>query len=386
MDKDLSTPLGEKREAAVPDLHIGRFDIPDAPGLRFARRLRAGWNLGNTFDATRRGFSGPNEMVLETVWCGVRTTDAVIGAVAAAGFGTLRIPVSWHDHVDADLNISPRWLDRVQEVADMALRRGLYVILNTHHDETPEHLSFTKELYPTAERYLTRVWHQLCDRFAGYDEHLIFESMNEPRLKGHALEWRFTPEDPDCRAAAECVDLLDQAFVDTVRSSGGHNRDRFLMVPGYAAAPAHPLSGLFTLPEDPVPGRLALSVHAYTPYSFALDRTGETSFSLTDERQTGEITAFMDGLYRRFISKGIPVVLGEFGALDKGGPLRDRVDYTAFYVASAAARGMPCCWWDNNAFSGRGENFGLLDRRTCLWPYPQIVDAIMRYAPKDDMD
>ena len=381
-------PIQDPRaeDTVVPEISVRQYDVPDTQALRFVRRLGPGWNLGNTFDATRRGFSGPLEMMLEGAWCAVRTTDDMIGAVAAAGFGTLRLPVSWHDHVDADFNISPRWLDRVQEVADMALRRGLNVILNTHHDETPSHLSFMEASYPTAERYLTAVWRQLSARFSGYDEHLIFESMNEPRLKGHAREWRFDAQDPDCREAAACINRLNRAFVGAVRSEGGHNADRFLLVPGYAAAPAHALSDLFELPADPSPGRLAVSVHAYVPFSFALDAAGVTRFSPEDVGQTGEIDAFMDGLYRKFVSNGIPVVLGEFGAREKGGPLRDRVDYTAYYAAAAAARGMPCCWWDNNAFSGRGENFGLLRRQTCGWPYPQIVDAIMRCALRDETD
>lgn len=206
--------------------------------------------------------------------------------------------------------------------------------------------------------------------------------MNEPRLKGHAREWRFDAADPDCREAAVCINRLNQAFVDMVRSAGGH-KDRFLLVPGYAAAPAHALSDLFDLPADPSPGRLAVSVHAYVPFGFALDAAGVTRFSPADVGQAGEIDAFMDGLYRRFVSNGIPVVLGEFGAREKGGPLQDRVDYTAYYAASAAARGMPVCWWDNNAFYGRGENFGLLDRQTLKWPYPQIVSAVMRYALRD---
>ena len=369
-------------DIVIPEISVRQFDIPDTDALRFVRRLGPGWNLGNTFDATRRGFSGPMEMALEGAWCGVRTTDDMIGAVAAAGFGTLRLPVSWHDHVDADFNISPRWLDRVREAADMALRRGLNVILNTHHDETPSHLSFTEKTFPTAEKYITRIWRQLSACFSGYDDHLIFESMNEPRLKGHAREWRFDAADPDCREAAACINRLNQAFVDTVRSAGGH-KDRFLLVPGYAAAPAHALSDLFDLPADPSPGRLAVSVHAYVPFGFALDAAGVKNFSPADESQTGEIDSFMDRLYFKFVSRGIPVVLGEFGAREKGGPLRDRVDYTAYYAASAAARGMPVCWWDNNAFSGRGENFGLLDRRTLEWPYPQIVGAVMRYALRD---
>ena len=88
----------------------------------------------------------------------------------------------------------------------------------------------------------------------------------------------------------------------------------------------------------------------------------------------------MDKLYKTYVSKGTPVVIGEFGALDKKGNLQSRVDFSAFYVAYARSRGITCCWWDNNAFSGSGENFGLLYRRTGKILYPQIVEALLKYC------
>ena len=88
----------------------------------------------------------------------------------------------------------------------------------------------------------------------------------------------------------------------------------------------------------------------------------------------------MDKLYRKYVSQGVPVVIGEFGALDKGGNLQDRVDYAAFYIAYARSRGITACWWDNGAFSGNGEIFGLLDRKACGIAFPDIMEALDRYA------
>ena len=95
---------------------------------------------------------------------------------------------------------------------------------------------------------------------------------------------------------------------------------------------------------------------------------------------TREVSSFMNDLYKKFIANGIPVVIGEFGARDKGGNLQARVDFAAYYTASASARGMPVCWWDNHLFKGSGERFGLLNRRTCEWEEPCIVEALMKYA------
>lgn len=107
---------------------------------------------------------------------------------------------------------------------------------------------------------------------------------------------------------------------------------------------------------------------------------GEDSFSLTPGPKSGEIGAFMNDLYDKYISQGIPVVIGEFGARDKRGNTQARVDFAAWYAADAHSRGMPVCWWDNNVFTGSGERFGLLRRADCAWPCPQIVEALMRYG------
>ncbi len=363
----------------IPDINIYQFDMPESEALAFTRQLKIGWNLGNTFDAT---YDAPtkNEMAIESMWVGVKTTEEMIEAVKNAGFNTLRIPVSWHNHVDKDFVISEAWLARVQEVVDWTIKRDMYVILNTHHDVYPEYYYPSDEHYATAEKYITAIWSQLSARFAAYDEHLIFESMNEPRLKGTDIEWWFDTSNPKGLESAECINRLNQAFVDTVRASGEQNAERYLMVPGYCAAPAFACADYFRLPTDTAQNRLIVSVHAYTPYAFALEDGGTDKFNAFGAASTREIATFMNDLYKKFIQNGIPVVIGEFGARNKNDNLQSRVDFAAYYVAAASARGIPCCWWDNHAFQGSGELFGILDRRTCEWPHPELVDALMKYA------
>ena len=366
-------------DVTVPELeNLYVCEIPDNEAMAFLKQMGVGWNLGNTFDAWRDGPG--NEMDIEKYWCGVLTTEAMIDALVQAGFSTLRMPVSWHNHVDADFNISAPWLDRVRQVADWALDRGMTVIVNIHHDESPDFFYPSEACMDTSERYITRIWSQLAERFADCGDRLIFEAMNEPRQKGTDWEWWLDEDNPDCREAAECINRLNQLFVDTVRATGGNNATRYLMVPGYDAAPKGVLSDLFKLPEDAADNRIILSVHAYTPYSFALQDGGEDSFSLVAGPQTSEIGSFMNDLYKKYISNGIPVVIDEFGARDKNGNTQARVDFTAWYAAAAHSRGMPVCWWDNNVFTGNGERFGLLRRADCAWPYPQIVEALMKYG------
>ena len=369
-------------DIVIPNLsYMKQYEIPDNEAMAFVKNMSIGWNLGNTFDANDDNWGNRDEMQMEKAWVGVYTTREMIQAVHAAGFNTLRLPVSWHNHVDKEtFKISEKWLDRVQEVVDYAIDDGMYVILNTHHDVYPEFYYPSSEHYDTASKYIETIWAQLAERFAAYSDHLIFESMNEPRLKGHEYEWWFNPASEDCLDAMDCINKLNQLFVKTVRASGGNNQDRYLMVPGYAAAVDGALNDYFKLPEDTADNKIILSIHAYTPYAFALDAGGDTTFELTNPGQTAEIVRFVANLHKNYVVKGIPVVIGEYGARAKGDNLQSRVNFAAFYVCVASSRNIPCVWWDNHAFKGNGELFGIFDRRTCEFRYPEIVEALMKYA------
>lgn len=368
-------------EIAVPALEIKSRDIPENEALQMIRDMKVGWNLGNTFDAIDCNWL-TNKLDYESGWVGVKTSEALIDALKEAGFKTVRVPVSWHNHVDADYIIDADWLDRVQEVVTWIYDRGMYVIINIHHDE--EQFLPSKAHYEESARYVEAIWRQVAARFRDYDEHLIMESLNEPRLVGSPHEWWWEANNAECQEAAACLNLLNQVFVDTVRASGGKNADRYLMVPAYDANPGYACNSAFVLPADTAENRIIVSAHAYTPYSFALQMPGVSTFDLSGSKQKAEIVSFMNQLYDTFVSKGIPVVIGEFGALekkdDKGDHMQDRVDFTAFYVAAARARGITVCWWDNHNFSGDGEKFGLIDRKTMDWKAPKILEAMMTYS------
>ena len=367
----------------VPNItYVKQFEIPDNAAMEFLKGMGVGWNLGNTFDATRSGYVS-NEMAIEWEWVGVPTSQEMIKMLKDAGYGTIRIPVSWHNHVDKDFTISEKWLARVQEVVDWAIAEDLHVILNIHHDNEQEFFYPASEHMETAEKYITAIWTQLAARFRDYDHRLILESMNEPRLKGTDVEWVFQSDNPRSQDAAKCINRLNQLFVDTVRASGGNNADRYLMVPGYAASVDGVMNDFFTLPADTADNRIIVSVHAYTPYPFALEDGGTDTFSVTNIAQSSEITLFMNKLYKKYIANGTPVVIGEFGSRDKGGNLQSRVDFTAFYVASASARNMPCVLWDNNAHKGSGELFGVMNRAKLQWAHPEIVEAMVTYGGYD---
>ncbi|MCR5829275.1 MAG: cellulase family glycosylhydrolase [Lachnospiraceae bacterium] len=372
-------------QAVIPELSIEKKAVPDTESMKFVKNLKIGVSLGNTFDAYKdTGLT--DEMNTETAWVSVKTSKGIIQEFHKAGFETIRIPVSWHNHVDKEYNISEQWMARVQKVVDWAIEDGMYVILNIHHDNHPEANCF----YPDnahkeqSESYIKAIWSQLAERYKDYDEHLIFESMNEPRLVGHEYEWWIPSGNGDVKESVLCINELNQLFVDTVRASGGYNATRYLMCPGYDASADGALHSDYVLPKDTPDmekaNRIIVSVHAYTPYDFALNLSGTSYFSHEKVSSTRDIDSFMDKLYTRYVVKGIPVVIGEFGALDKDNNLQERVDFSAYYIASAKARGMTALWWDNNSFSGNGENFGLLYRTGGYIVYEDIVKALMKYA------
>ena len=355
------------------------YRVPDTEALRFVENLGVGINLGNTFDAHSEGLT--DELEYETVWSGAVTTPELIAEIKNAGFKTIRIPVSWHDHLtDTEhYTISEPWLDRVNEVVDYCLSEGLYVILNIHHDDGKNLLYPTKAKSAQSVKYITAIWTQLAERFKDYGEQLLFESMNEPRLVGCLYEWMLMPLSPTCIEAVRQVNAMNKAFVRAVRSAGGHNAERYLLCPGYDASADGALSPYYVLPDDPVKNdrHIIVAVHAYTPDSFSHQIHGVKKWSSKNLLDTAQITLFMDRLYCKYVSKGIPVLIDEFGALEKSGNLNSRIDYAGFYVANARARGMSCLWWDNNLFTGDGERFGLIDRATNTWVYPGIVKALI---------
>ncbi len=363
-------------------------EIPDNEALRFIRDIEIGWNLGNTFDAMDCTWLS-NELDYEYAWCQAKTTQDLIRELKNAGFKTIRIPVSWHNHIDADYNISEAWISRVEEVVGWAYDEGMYVIINIHHDNSKEFEYPSYDYLDHSKYYVSKIWDQIADRFADYDEHLIFETMNEPRQVGTDHEWWVDASSDIGLECIDCVNQLNQTIVDTIRKNGkGYNKTRYIMVPGYCASPDYALADAFVLPDDSgaeAQNRIIVSVHAYTPYNFALNMgAGSTDvFAIKGNKGTADIDMFMKKLYQKFVSNGIPVLIGEFGALDKDN-LESRMQFAAYYTYTARHYGMSALFWDNNAYKTNGECFRLIDRKNLTWTFPEIVAQMMYYSKSED--
>jgi len=368
---------------AVPGTPENPSPFIDLTAAELVANIKIGWNLGNTFDAVgeRSGFSwlggglyaNTSVRQMETAWGNPVTTKANITALKEAGFNAIRIPVSWSKAVDSEYNIRADWMERIAEIINYAADNGMYVILNTHHDE--ELFKFTNTLAQDSMKVFRKIWEQIASAFRNYNEKLIFEALNEPRTKGSSFEW--TGGD-----AFERFNLnkFYQVFVETVRASGGNNDKRVLIVNTYAASAVQAAMSDLVIPEDTVPGKIIASVHAYTPYDFALNTNSPiNSWSINNPADTSPITDFIDRAYDTFVSRGIPVILGEFGAMNKENA-DVRAQWAEFYINYAMDKGMPCFWWDNGVFTGgpNVEKFALLDRHTNTFPFPQIIGGLMR--------
>ncbi|MGN0667095.1 MAG: glycoside hydrolase family 5 protein [Huintestinicola sp.] len=357
-----NTSEGQQTPSAEVSASV-ESSVTEQNPVEFVKDLKMGWNLGNTLDAT-----GGEGMSSETSWGQPEVTKELIEYVKASGFTSIRIPVSWGNHTDAEYNIAPQWMSRVTDIVNYALDSGLYVIINSHHD--CDYYYPTEEKYEKSSEYIRKIWTQISENFKDYDERLIFEAMNEPRLTGTNKEWWFADNDAEGVESIKVIMKLNQEFVDTVRNQDGFNKTRFLMVPSNAASAGNALNPAFEMPSDPS-NKLILSVHAYTPYDFAMNEKG---YSNWDGKHANEL-GFMDQLNDKFIKNGYGVVIGEFGATNKDN-LADRVAWAKDYTSKAASLGIPCFLWDNGGTNVGSENFGMINRRTLEISYPDILNMM----------
>ncbi|WP_297958746.1 glycoside hydrolase family 5 protein [uncultured Ruminococcus sp.] len=361
-----------------------------------AGKMGAGWNYGNTLEAN---FGGTPD---ETVWGNPKASQAMVDAVADAGFRTIRIPVSFLSKIDDSngFRVDREWLDRIAEVVDYCYNRDLFVIINIHGDGYHTIKGGWLLCDSTDQNYIKEkygaVWRQIALRFADYDEHLIFESMNE------VFDGIYhTP----VAEYYENINDYNQIFVDTVRSTGGNNTHRWLMTAGWNTDINYTCGGYgFRFPEDSgntcAEGRLILSVHCYDPWDYCGEEKktvflwGEKGQEIVDLESAdpcckadwgdeAHIRAQFEMLKRMYVDMGIPVVIGEFGCIDRADsaphiPERineNRAYYDGFVAGTAAQNGLTPVYWDNG-FNGK-FGLGLFDRRALKPTQPEIIEAII---------
>lgn len=316
-----------------------------------------GWNLGNSLDAVGG----------ETAWGNPAITQALILAVKAAGFKSIRIPITWRQHYGAGptYTVDSTWMARVQQVVDWTVDAGLYAIINMHHDGggdttaavDPAWLRAASTSYDVViEKYRT-LWAQIAERFEGYSDYVVFESMNEvgfDDLKANGST---------SQAAFDLLNRMNDEFVKVIRASGGYNGRRHLLLAGYFTDIDETVKGVI-MPDD---CRVMLSVHYYTPYQFCINGNPTTWGS---EAELAVVQRQLDKVKTAFIDRGVPVIMGEYGASART-EAASRVFWMEHVAKACRDRGIAPFLWDNGAE---------LDRKTLNWRTPGLLDAMHRVS------
>ena len=352
-----------------------------------ARHMGTGWNLGNTLDSNSGDvthmwlevWSDRSPSAYETAWGQPVTTRALIHMFKEAGFGAIRVPVTWYPHmgsitVDSSgfwdmstwtgFDVDPVWMARVREVVDYVIDEGLYCILNVHHDTGASSTAWLRadaDVYGAVRERYCALWTQIAAEFASYGERLLFESFNE--MLDADGTWNYSTS-----GAHDVINRYNADFVATVRSTGGNNAHRNLILNTYAASSLTQVLQDFVLPDDSVEDHLLAEVHSYAPYQFAFDVESGAREEF-DEWCAREVRRQIENVYTGFVSKGIPCVIGEYGCTSNRAEA-EIAKQVACYVSAAAPYDIPCfCWMLLSDGS---------DRAVPTWTMPDVKDAIIK--------
>lgn len=359
---------------------------PDQTGVtstatQLAAKFQVGWNIGNTLEA-----SGG-----ETAWGNPMVTQALIDEVKSAGFTAVRIPCDWDQYANSSTaQIQQSWLARVQQVVQYCVNDGLYVILNIHWDDgwLQDNCTTTAQVAVNAKQ--KAFWEQIATQMRGFDEHVIFASANEPAVS-------------DATGMGVLLSY-HQTFVNAVRSTGGHNSYRVLLIQGPTTSIDYTNSLMNTLPTDPATNRLMVEVHYYTPFNFC-GLTADASWgnmfyywgsgyhSTTDVSRNSTFGEESDApsefplMQKKFINNGIPVILGEYGAIRRlttlSGDaltlhLAGRAYYLNYITHQALQYGLHPFYFDDGS---TGNNaFRIINRQTNTAADQQGLAAIKQGA------
>lgn len=321
--------------------------MSDKTTMEVVQEMGLGINLGNTFESCGSWISDSKVSNYETAWGSPIITKEMIQGYKDCGFGVLRVPVAWSNMMQENYTIHPDYFARVKEVVGWALESDLYVILNIHWDGGWfEGFADDAERENCFNKYET-MWTQIAGEFKDYSDKLIFESLNEEG--GWESVWNRYSNQGDKEKSFGILNDMNQKFVDIVRSSGGNNEKRHLLIAGYNTDVELTCDKAFKMPDDPA-GRCAVSVHYYTPSTFAiLEQDADWGKAQTEwgsERDIAELNKLMDMLKTTFVDNGVPVIIGEYGTSTSNKTPEMVRKYLSSVCEAGYTRGMCPVLWD----------------------------------------
>lgn len=286
------------------------------------KHMGLGWNLGNALDAnsqqyhdpTQANYWGQQDVTSESCWGQFPTKAELLTMMKDAGFGAIRVPVTWYNHMDIDGNVDEAWMNRVHDVVDYVISQGLYCIINVHHDTGADSQNWASWLKADASVYTAqkaryeKLWQQIANEFRNYDQHLLFEAYNE--MLDAQSSWNFAQSN----TSYDAINNYAQSFVNVVRATGGNNAQRNLIINDYGASSG---SGTWsTKLQDPLKqmkipdgesNHIIFEVHNYP----SLIDNDKQNRSISDIQT--EIDAWITNLKTHLVNKGAPVIIGEWG-------------------------------------------------------------------------
>ena len=367
-----NSPQKAMKDTAVVRTIYPSYNIspkaPDKTGMdntavQQAANIKLGWNIGNTMEAPGA----------ETGWGNPLITEDYIKLVKRSGFNAIRIPCAWDQYSDKKTaKIQDAWLNRVKQVVQYCVKNDMYVLLNIHWDGGWLENNITPAKQDSVNAKQKAFWEQIATAMRDFDEHVMFASANEPAA--------------DDAAATAILATYHQTFINAVRSTGGKNAYRVLILQGPSTNMEKTSHFMTSLPTDQVKGRLMVEVHYYSPFNFCLMEKdepwgrmfyywGNGHHSLSDSARNptygeeAEVKSTFQLMKTKFVDKGIPVVMGEYGAYRRTAPKdlavhNDAVDYwIKFTTQQAIANGLKPFFWDTGIALDRRNN-KILDQRT----------------------
>ena len=334
------------------------------------KNMGVGWNLGNTLDANDATKTWTTTDQHETCWGQPVTKPELLKMMKEAGFGAIRVPVTWYQEMDANGKVNEAWMKRVKEVVDYVINNGMYCILNVHHDTGADGGSFKSWIKASTDNYNSNkdkyeyLWKQIAETFKNYDQHLLFEAYNE--MLDPYNSWCFasfaTSDKYDAQVAAsayEGINSYAQSFVNTVRGTGGNNAKRNLVVNTYGCCSGggtwnshlkDPLKEM-KLPTDAAgEGHIIFQVHAYP--SIVNTSNGKITGNRTIDSIQSEIDDMINAWKEHLVSKGAPVILGEWGTSNVDGEVTDydarrdlMFQFCEYFVKQCKANDIATFYW-----------------------------------------
>lgn len=326
VQSDVSTP---DASGSAPDSQTPA-EANSMTSLEVIRAMGNGINLGNTLEAYNHAgyLNGQNPTDAEICWGQPRTSQEMIQGMKAAGFDTIRIPIAWTNGMNyesGDYTIDSRLMDRVDEVVTWALDADMYVIINDHWDGSWWGMfgAAEQETRDKAMEMYKSMWTQIGEHFADRSYKLIFESANEEL--GDRLNDKDVTGSKGKLTENECYEttnLINSEFVKLIRSQGGMNADRFLLIAGYNTDIAKTCDERFKMPEDSADSKLLLSVHYYTPWDYCgTDGVNQWGSPSDYDEQNGLFEKLS-----KFSDQGYGVVIGEYAVMMKNGGIKADTD------------------------------------------------------------